>query len=192
MVFAIYTALVNEWVWLVTVTANRLSSSLFFLSTWWEGRLGTLSEWRPLVLWLMRRWTFWTMQWGWLVINLCWSVLIYLFAPLNCDWSLMEDFADDMAGLKEVLEVREIWHLGVLEVHQWTIFVFLLEGAVEGPFAFRAWCISFFTLFGCCIFSQFFWCFALRVHQGNVGWLLSASRWCPVINRSIMSLKLPL
>ena len=30
----------------------------------------------------------------------------------------MEDFVDDVAGFKEVLEVGEVGHLGILEVHQ--------------------------------------------------------------------------
>ena len=66
----------------------------------------------------------------------------------------MEDFVDDMAGLKEVLEVREIGHLGVLEVHQGAVFVLLLEGTVEGG-AFGTGSVALALFGGCTLFQLF-------------------------------------
>ena len=73
-----------------------------------------------------------TVQRGGFVINLLGTILVKLSAPLDGDGPLMEDFIDDVTGLEEILEVREVRHLGVLEVHQRTVLVLLLEGAVEG------------------------------------------------------------
>lgn len=88
------------------------------------------------------------------VVNLLGTILVELSAPLYGDGPLVEDFIDDVTGLEEVLKVREVGHLGVLEVHQGAVFVLLLEGTVEGG-AFGTGSVALALFGGCTLFQLF-------------------------------------
>ena len=100
----------------------------------------------------------------------------------------MEDLIDDVAGLQEVLEVREIGRLGVLEVHQGAVFVVLLEGAVEGSLSIGTRSVTLGCFSVGMLLRLVFQSLVLELHQGEIILFITCLRRLIIINRPIMPL----